>query len=234
MTTASALLAALAVAIAMTPGGRGADRLAAAVVPAGSPRPATTRSWTGFTVAVVAALLGGPQGAFLVLLAAFLRRLWLRGAADRVASAQAARVRREAPLAYDLLAVCIEAGIALPVAARIVASAVGGPVERPLSRMAAALESGAAVVEAAAGLAACGLGDAADTLAAAESGGPGLSAALHALAAEHRRADAAAARAAAKRSGVWAVGPLTLCFLPAFVLVGVVPIVGSVLRDALP
>ena len=37
-----------------------------------------------------------------------------------------------------------------------------------------------------------------------------------------------AAEAAAQRAGVRAIGPLVVCFLPAFVLVGVVPVVGGI------
>jgi tight adherence protein B len=40
-------------------------------------------------------------------------------------------------------------------------------------------------------------------------------------------------QAAARRAGVRIVGPLTLCFLPAFVLLGVVPAVVGLLPAAL-
>jgi len=50
---------------------------------------------------------------------------------------------------------------------------------------------------------------------------------LGTIAAAGRRARQVAAQAAARRAGVLAVGPLGLCFLPAFVLVGVVPLVAG-------
>jgi pilus assembly protein TadC len=42
----------------------------------------------------------------------------------------------------------------------------------------------------------------------------------------------AAAQARAQRAGVWAIAPLGLCFLPAFVCLGVVPVVVGIARDA--
>jgi hypothetical protein len=49
-----------------------------------------------------------------------------------------------------------------------------------------------------------------------------------ALAADERERARWAAEAAARRAGVRAVGPLAVCFLPAFVLLGVVPVVAGV------
>ncbi len=54
------------------------------------------------------------------------------------------------------------------------------------------------------------------------------------LADELRAARGAECEAAARRAGVLVVLPLGLCFLPAFVLAGLVPIVLSVLGDVLP
>ncbi|MCU1692975.1 MAG: hypothetical protein JWM64_2066, partial [Frankiales bacterium] len=45
------------------------------------------------------------------------------------------------------------------------------------------------------------------------------------LAAEARASATARAEQRARRAGVLAVAPLGLCFLPAFVLLGVVPVV---------
>jgi pilus assembly protein TadC len=41
-----------------------------------------------------------------------------------------------------------------------------------------------------------------------------------------------AAEAAAQRAGVLIVLPLGVCFLPAFVAVGLVPVIVAILRDA--
>jgi pilus assembly protein TadC len=49
--------------------------------------------------------------------------------------------------------------------------------------------------------------------------------ALRALAADGRAAARTAAEAAVRRAGVWVLAPLGLCFLPAFVCLGVAPMV---------
>jgi hypothetical protein len=54
-----------------------------------------------------------------------------------------------------------------------------------------------------------------------------------AVADDQRRRRRWSAEAAARRAGVHAVGPLVLCFLPAFVLLGVVPVVLSIAAEVL-
>ena len=177
------------------------------------------------------ALVMGVSGLLLALSGAVVLRVWQRGAPERHSREAAGRVRRAAPLAFDLLATCVDVGLALPTALRVVAASVGEPLAHPLVTAAAGLERGLTVEEASVSLTAGGLGDLAATLLAAETGGPGLGPSLRSIAAEERAAAGAAARASAKRAGVWAVGPLTLCFLPAFVLVGVVPVVVGLLGN---
>jgi hypothetical protein len=53
------------------------------------------------------------------------------------------------------------------------------------------------------------------------------------LAREHRATARSTAQAAAQRAGVAAVGPLGACFLPAFVLVAVVPLVVGLAQQVL-
>jgi pilus assembly protein TadC len=68
---------------------------------------------------------------------------------------------------------------------------------------------------------------------AAESGSS-VGGGLRALSAQFRGAAKARAEAAVRRAGVWLLAPLGLCFLPAFVCLGVLPLVlgiaGNVLR----
>ncbi len=59
----------------------------------------------------------------------------------------------------------------------------------------------------------------------AGEGGAPVAVAVARLAAEARAEDRARAEQAARRAGVLAVAPLGACFLPAFVLLGVVPVV---------
>ncbi|MDQ1724561.1 MAG: hypothetical protein QOG52_1589 [Frankiaceae bacterium] len=222
-----ALLAAAAVALAMPPGGC-ADRLRVLAPHAVTSARRHSR-WWAWLVPVV--LILGSTGVLLMLSAAAARAVWQRDAPSRRRRLEDAQVRRAAPLAYDLLATCLEVALSLPAASRVVALSVGLPVAPLLDTLAEALERGASLQDAAGPMSEGPLADLGMALVAAESGGPGLGSALRTLAAEERAAAGAAARASAKRAGVWAVGPLTLCFLPAFVLVGVVPVVAGLLAD---
>jgi hypothetical protein len=69
----------------------------------------------------------------------------------------------------------------------------------------------------------------------ASDGGAPVAAAVARLAADARAAARERDRRAARQAGVRAVLPLGLCFLPAFVLLGVVPVVvglaGPLLRS---
>ena len=67
----------------------------------------------------------------------------------------------------------------------------------------------------------------------ASESGAALAGACARFAAEQRAGHEAAAEAAARRAGVLVVLPLGCCFLPAFVLLGVVPIVLGVLDGVL-
>lgn len=71
------------------------------------------------------------------------------------------------------------------------------------------------------------------SMARAVAGGAPLADSLARLAGEVRQAQRAAAQEAAHRAGVRMVGPLVVCALPAFVLVGVVPAVAGLAAGAL-
>lgn len=131
----------------------------------------------------------------------------------------------------DLLAVAVRAGASVPGSLAAVGGALGGAVGRDLDRAGTALLLGepwtAAWVHAPA------LGAALDGLEAAWRTGAPAGPALRATAADLRRTRERAAREAAGRLGVRLVLPLGLCFLPAFVLVGLVPVLASLGRGLL-
>ncbi len=152
-----------------------------------------------------------------------------------------ARVRRERvaatadlPLAADLLAAALRAGAPLDRAAAAVAEALGGPLGERLQRTARSLRLGAEPDEAWAHLAGI---SGADRLTAAavrsSASGGALAGALGRLADDLRADRAVATEAAAQRAGVLIVLPLGLCFLPAFLLAGLVPVLIAVLGDVL-
>lgn len=164
--------------------------------------------------------------------------------ADRRAERE--RLAADLPLVLDLLSACLAGGASLPAAADAVALAVPGPAGRRLAEVSAALASGFPAAQAwlvlaghASGSAAARsafpwsageedpLASAARTLARAAEGGAPVAAAVSRLAADARAQARARGEQTARRVGVLAVAPLGLCFLPAFVLLGVVPVVAG-------
>lgn len=130
------------------------------------------------------------------------------------------------PVALDLLAACLVGGASLPTAVQVVALASPGALGERLRAVAAALLVGAPPTEAWRALGAVGpAGIATRALVRSADGGAPVAAAVRRVAAQTRAAQAAAARERARRAGILVVGPLGLCFLPAFVLLGIVPAV---------
>ncbi|SFK89178.1 type II secretion system F family protein [Geodermatophilus ruber] len=137
------------------------------------------------------------------------------------------------PVTCDLLAVCLGAGLPVSGALAAVAAAVPGPVGDRLSAVAALYRLGAPprrawaeVPDELAGLA--------RTLIRAGESGSSVIPALQALAAEARAAERGRAEVAVRRAGVWVLAPLGACFLPAFLCLGVVPLVLGIAADVFP
>ncbi len=161
--------------------------------------------------------------------AARLLRRRLRGRPNR------AGTLADLPLALDLLACALRAGQPPSTAAAAVSAAVGGPVGAALREVARAAELGAPPEAAWQPLGQL-TGDESVTrsCARATESGTRLADELTDLAADQRMLRASAAQVRVRRAGVLVVLPLGLCFLPAFVLIGVAPVVlgiaGNVLR----
>ncbi|ODR02499.1 hypothetical protein BST27_24100 [Mycobacterium intermedium] len=141
----------------------------------------------------------------------------------------------------DVLAVCLTAGMAVSASARATAASAPVSLVQALRRAADLLALGAdpsvawstppgppvdPPVEALLRLAR-----------RSASSGAALAEGVAELAAQSRHDAAHAAAAAAERAGVLIAGPLGLCFLPAFVCLGIVPVVvglaGQVLQSGL-
>lgn len=127
---------------------------------------------------------------------------------------------------WDLLAACLRAGLPVPPAVRAVAAGLPDPAGAALRRTAELLALGAAPEQAWQPALDC-LDTARLARAARRSGrsGTALAGALTALADEERAGARERCEARAQRAGVLITGPLGLCFLPAFLVVGVVPVV---------
>nr|WP_240939917.1 type II secretion system F family protein [Planosporangium flavigriseum] len=132
------------------------------------------------------------------------------------------------------MAAALRAGAPPARAAEVVGEALGGPLGRRLELVGTALRLGARPEEAWAPLAAIPGGERVRRAAVrTAASGAAMTGALGRLAGDLRAARRAQAEAAAQRLGVLVVLPLGLCFLPAFLLTGVVPVVVAVLGDVL-
>ena len=211
--------------------------------PAPAPRPArpvrvATTSWRRSPATVRLGCL--VVTALLVVAGLGLVGVLLGGAATAVVPVLVARaepvavsrLRRDVmaalPWGISLLAAALEAGADPTGSLARVAVAVPGPLGERFGGVAAAVDLGAPVDRAwAAALQGGGeaLRPLADAFVATSSDGSALVGRLDRLAEQAVEASAAAALAAARRVGVRAVLPLGLCFLPAFVAVGIVPVV---------
>jgi pilus assembly protein TadC len=135
---------------------------------------------------------------------------------------------RQAPVVVDLLAATLASGSAMRPALAAVCAAVDQPAQGVLRPVAAALDLGADASTAWEPLARDPvLGPvAAAVIRSARTGAP-LSAMLSRVAGDLRRERRTVVEVAARTAGIRAVLPLAACFLPAFVLLGVVPIVAA-------
>jgi pilus assembly protein TadC len=156
-----------------------------------------------------------------------------------------ARTRRDPeqhsdPLAFastlDVLAACLRAGMAVSTAASATTPSAPAHVARVLTRAADLLALGADPITAWSDP--TGDGDRhVDALLRlarrSASSGTALAQGVADLAAQSREDAADAARTAAERASVLIAGPLGLCYLPAFLCLGIVPVVAGLAGDVL-
>ncbi|WP_407565905.1 type II secretion system F family protein [Streptomyces sp. 184] len=184
--------------------------------------------WGPGLLAGVAVLIfvGGAVGAVAGLAAAYGIRRWQRRAAAVARRDGGIRTGADLASAADLLAACLAAGAGPREAAAEVGRSLGGPVGERLAQGAAELRLGGTPRAAWAPLAELpGAARLADWLEQAGHTGMPVVDAVSRLAAECRAEETRAAAARARRAGVKVAGPLGLCFLPAFLAVGVAPVV---------
>lgn len=192
-------------------------------------RRGAVRGWLAVAGAVSAGwvLVGGVPGCLVGLGAGYGVWRWWRGrGVGGVAEFDAVEAARQLPLAADLLAACVAAGAGPVVATQAVGDALKGPVGERLAQGAAEVRLGGEPVEAWRRLGAIpGAGPLARLLErAGESGAPAADPVAR-LAADCRAERSRTATAAARRAGVLMTAPVGLCYLPAFIAVGVLPVV---------
>nr|WP_281377554.1 type II secretion system F family protein [Saccharopolyspora hordei] len=176
----------------------------------------------------VAVQLFGPVAGVLVGVAAAI-------AARRWSVLAARRRERTDPLVlaagWDLLAAGMRAGLPVPVVVQAVAEELAGAARRTLREVADHLALGSDAVTS--WEPALSNPDTAELARAARRTartGQGLAEVASELAERARSTVAEQAEARAQRIAVWMAGPLGLCFLPAFLCLGVAPVVLGALQ----
>lgn len=138
------------------------------------------------------------------------------------------------PATFDLFAACLRAGLPVATAAEVVAPTAPAALGRSLRQAADLLTLGADASTAWESAAADPETEALARIARRSArSGASLSAAVIELAAQHRSQIEDRAAAAAERAGVLISGPLGLCFLPAFICLGIVPVVVGLASEVL-
>ena len=158
----------------------------------------------------------------------------LRRRAERRRRREAGAVLAELPEAVDLFALAASAGLSVRLATEAVAPRLAGPIGRALHTAADQMRLGVEAAEALEVLTRAPAGDAlrllvrplTDSLRYGSALGPALERAATLARAERRRQ----AEAAARRVPLRLLFPLTLCVLPAFVLLTIVPTVAQALE----
>jgi Flp pilus assembly protein TadB len=172
---------------------------------------------------------GWAAGAIIGLLCAGVTRRLAAAARRREASRDAA----DLPLFLDIVATQLRAGAPIGQALARAAPLAPASSGRALLEASGMLRLGAPAAQAWR----CAEGTLLEEFAAlarrsADNGAQLADQAVR-LAADLRARRVAAAESAARRAGVWAMAPLGLCFLPAFVCLGVAPVVLGLVGSAL-
>ncbi|MGW0810516.1 type II secretion system F family protein [Nonomuraea sp. NPDC002799] len=194
------------------------------------PKPIATRTVIAATVSglITALLIGGTPGMITGLLVAPAVATVLHRQTPEQELHDRQRIVADLPFAADLMTACLLAGRPVSAATEIAAKAVAGPLGQRLTWASSQLRLGADPAPTWACLARdpemAALARAMSR--AAQSGAP-VADVLTRLADDAREKARAVSVATARNVGVKAVAPLGLCFLPAFVLLGIVPVIAG-------
>jgi Flp pilus assembly protein TadB len=201
----------------------------------GPARPVRRRWWSTPWVVVGGAglattqLIGGVTGLLAGAAVGVAAHRWIATAEPAALRRQRSEQRRDLPLAVDLLVACVTAGLSPSAAVAVVADVLPGSLGARFRSVTARLALGADPELVWRDLAADpALGPLGNALARSARTGGSITIALARCADDLRRERRANAATVARSVGVRAAAPLGACFLPAFLLIGVVPtIVGA-------
>ncbi|WP_433371132.1 type II secretion system F family protein [Streptosporangium sp. CA-115845] len=203
--------------------------------PEGRRRPSRGEIAAALAVGLAAFLaVGGLPGAVVGATGSGIALAVLRRRESPELREERRRLTADLPLAADLMVACLRAGQPITGAVDVTAEAIGGPLGERLAWVGGQLRLGAAPESAWQALAAeRSLAPLARAMSRAASSGAPVADVLTRLSDDSRRAARAASSAAAQRVGVQAVAPLGLCFLPAFVFLGIIPVVAGLAGEVL-
>lgn len=188
--------------------------------------------WTLLTGAGAAVVLGGVAGPVAAVGVAVATWVGIGRAEPPDRRRRRESVRRDLPHVVTLLGSALAGGAAPGVAIGLVCQALPGPAAARLEPMAARLDLGADPAVVWADLAQDDeLGGLGRTLARAHESGTPVVAAVQRLAEDLAAASRAEVEDRARAVGVKAALPLGLCLLPAFVLIGIVPLVAGLIGE---
>jgi pilus assembly protein TadC len=211
------------------------------LAPSAAVRPRPTRSdwlrrwrilWALLAGMAAMAFLGGMAGLVAAPLAAGATWLVIERAEPAQLRRDRDRARRELPHVVGLLADALRSGQPPVDSLAVVAAALPGPAAARLAVVVPRLRLGVDPALVWADLASDpSLGPLGRALARAHRTGAPVVAAVERLADELARSARAEVEERARAIGVKAAVPLGLCLLPAFVLVGIVPVVAALLAS---
>jgi Flp pilus assembly protein TadB len=233
-----AFLAAVAVVLLQTPRRRSASDAAAGYRPArtGADRTPLMAPAAGVAAGICAwAVVGGWPGLVLGSAAGSVTWWWVLRIEPSSRRLERERVAAALPLAVDLMAAALGAGLAPSASLEVVVDVVRGPIRERLSQTVRRLQVGVDPVTVWTDLGRDPeLGVLGRTISRALQSGSAVAESLARLSEDLRADQRAAVEARARTVGVKAAIPLGVCLLPAFVLLGVIPLVAGSLGVVLP
>lgn len=209
-------------------------RLHRVVTPSSSDegKSSTQRDLRGPASAVAAlgivVFVGGWLGLALGVVSLIAIPRWLRSLESGRDRAGRARRAAELPLLCDVLAACLNAGATPHLAVTAIADTGDSALQADLRHVSRSLAAGASWDEAWRSRDS-DVSQVASVMAASLRSGASAAPLLRSLATELRKDRRADRLDAARRLGVHTAAPLGLCFLPGFVLLGLVPIVAGLI-----
>ena len=188
--------------------------------------------WVLLAAAAAAAFLGGPLGLVAAPVTAAVTWLVIERSEPSHIRRERERARRDLPHVVGLLADALRAGQPPAEALGVVVAALPGPAAARLADLLPRLRLGVDPTQVWADLATDpALGPLGRALTRAHRTGAPVVPAVKRLATELARSARAEVEDRARAVGVHAAVPLGLCLLPAFVLIGIVPVVAGLLTS---